>query len=271
MIRYWSFLMLHFLGMAMAFAFLLQLKMHGGAMFAIQWWPVLITGILLGAAFCLEPGSHRQASPRQKHIVPECLLPGEFSLKLSALVSFGLSPIWGWRNSAASLSYGLMDYFTLLLVVASLAMLYLMVAFALQMHEVAGDIGASPKMIRLLSFTPRCWLYFIIVPSIATLLGAGRMWRAIFSQPQFDLHQVIQFVQFQWQLVFQCWIGSVLSWLGLGLLAWQTSIAFKLLMICNKFLKERELNGLVRPAGREDGDGRPITDDLENETEDNEC
>ena len=114
--RYWSFLLLHFVGTAMGLAFLVQLRLHGGAMFAIQWWPILITGVLFASACCLQPElpTALVAAPGVKESRYLRRRPSDLSLKTATLVGFGLSPFWGWRTSAASLSYGLLRYFSLL-------------------------------------------------------------------------------------------------------------------------------------------------------------
>ena len=84
----------------MALAFLVQLRLHGGAMFALQWWPILITGVLFASAFCLEPqlppGLLTDEVCSKQHVFLR-KRPSDLALKTAALISFGLSPVWVWR------------------------------------------------------------------------------------------------------------------------------------------------------------------------------
>lgn len=241
--RYWSFLMLHFLGAVMALAFLLQLRLHGGAMFAIQWWPILITGVLFASALCIKP----ELSPELLSVAEQSQLsflvrnrPSDLSLKTAALISFGLSPIWGWRNSAASLSYGLLRYFSLLQAVSVMAMFAMALYFVLHLRVLCICIGGSPGMVRRCSFAARGLLYFVLVPVFSVMLGGTQFWSELFQMKQLDWQWFSQVLEYQFMLPFHSWIGTVIVWLTLAMLACQVYLTFQLLLLFNQFLDKKK-------------------------------
>ncbi|MBO4619597.1 MAG: hypothetical protein J5654_05745 [Victivallales bacterium] len=259
--------MLHFLGMVMALAFLVQLRLHGGAMFALQWWPILITGVLFASAFCLEPQLPSELFTDEVCSKQHVFLrkrPSDLALKTAALISFGLSPIWVWRNSAASLSYGLMRYFALLQGVSLVAMFAMVLLFALHLRVLCVCFGGTPQFVRRWSFAARGLLYFVLVPVFSVMLGGTRFWSELFHMSELNWRVISQMLEFQFMLPFHSWIGTVITWLSLTMLAGQVFLSFQLLLLFNRFMDAKELN---EQAGRfPDAVDESATDDSNAET-----
>ena len=235
--------MLHFLGMVMALAFLVQLRLHGGAMFAIQWWPVLITGVLLASALCLEPSLPPGVFSSDEAALNYGFMrkrPSDLTLKTAALVSFGLSPIWVWRNSAASLSYGLVRYFALLQAVSLIAMFAMALNFVLHLRVLCVCVGGTPQMVRRWSFAGRGMLYFVFVPVFSVMLGSTRFWTELLQTSELNWQTISQMLEFQFLLPFNSWIGASIAWLTLAMLALQVCMSFELLLVFNRFLDKKE-------------------------------
>ena len=231
--------MLYVVGMVMGFAFLLQLWLHGGAMFAIQWWPVFVTGFLFAATCCLKPQFPQELMPslqRRRQFYFMQKLPGNFTLKCSALFSFGLSPFWCWQSSPATLSYRLTQYFIIMLVVAAIAMFVMMLAFAIQLRALAVCIGGSDGLVQRLNLTVCGWIYLFMVPVCAVIVGSWRQWQNVFTQEKISLGLFIQLFEFQVFTVCFSWIGTILAWVVLALLLWEVVTAFELLFSWNRFL-----------------------------------
>lgn len=227
----------------MALAFLVQLRLHGGAMFAIQWWPVLITGVLLAAALCLESSLPNGLVPNDELSQNYRFMrnrPSDLSLKAAALVSFGLSPIWVWRNSAASLSYGLVRYFSLLQAVSLIAMFAMALYFVLHLRVLCVCVGGTPQMVRRWSFAGRGMLYFVFVPVFSVMLGGTHFWTELFQNSSLNWQMVSQMLEFQFMLPFNGWIGTTIVWLTLAMLALQVCMSFELLLVFNRFLDKKE-------------------------------
>ena len=241
--RYWSFLLLHFVGTAMGLAFLVQLRLHGGAMFAIQWWPILITGVLFASACCLQPElpTALVAAPGVKESRYLRRRPSDLSLKTATLVGFGLSPFWGWRTSAASLSYGLLRYFSLLEGVAMLTMFASALYFALHLRVLCVCIGGSERAVRRWTLAARGLLYFVLVPVFAVFLGSLKLGRELFQATPHNWQYLAQMLEYYFTLPFYSGIGSAIIWLGLGMLAWQVTCSFHLLLNFDEFLDAREI------------------------------
>ena len=255
----------------MALAFLVQLRLHGGAMFALQWWPILITGVLFASAFCLEPqlppGLLTDEVCSKQHVFLR-KRPSDLALKTAALISFGLSPVWVWRNSAASLSYGLMRYFSLLQAVSLVAMFAMVLLFALHLRVLCVCAGGTPQFVHRWSFAARGLLYFVLVPVFSVMLGGTRFWTGLFQMSQLNWRMVSQMLEFQFMLPFHSWIGNVIIWLALAMLAGQVILSFQLLLLFNKFWDAKELNEQSeRPP---EAVAESVTDDSNEETTEND-
>ncbi|MBQ4480448.1 MAG: hypothetical protein II943_07395 [Victivallales bacterium] len=242
--KYWSFLLLYFVGMVMALAFLFQLRLRGGAIFAVQWWPVLIAGFLCGAAFCLGAGRtlEKMVTPIQKEKFYFMRhLPGDLFLKTTALISLGLSPFWCWTNSGASLSPHLNSYFTGMLFLSVAVMIMMVISFARHLRVLAVCIGGSDGLVQRLNLAVRGWLYFFLVPMCAIVIGSNRVWHEMMAQPDLSYGLLVQMLKFQIVVISFSWIGTVVAWIVLLLLAWEVVVAFELLLQFNHYLKVHEL------------------------------
>ena len=241
----------------MAFAFLFQLRIHGGAMFAVQWWPILITGVLFISTCCLDTFIPSEICPQFQHRKQFYFmkrLPSVFVLKCSSLISFGLSPFWAWQNSPANLSYRLDHYFTCMLALAAVAMFVMVVSFARHLRVLAVYIGGSDGFVRRMSFAVRGWLYFFLVPIFAVIAGSNRIWRDMLANTDFTLDLVVRMIKFQVMMVFGSWIGTMIIWCGLGMLAWDVLMAMEMLFHFNHFSKENEQVGRITTPRTEDDD-----------------
>lgn len=271
--KYWFFLLLYFVGIVMALAFLLPLRLHGGAIFAVQWWPVLISGFFLVAAFCLEPiHAMEKKIPlklRDKYYFMHGL-PNDLVLKTSALIGFGLSPFWCWTNSAASLSLRLDSYFTGMLFLSTAAMFVMLVSFTRHLRVIAVCIGGSDGLVRRLNVAVRGWLYFFLVPLSAIVVGlfaiaagSGRAWFELLEQqPDLSCGMVVQMVKNQIITISLSWIGTEVVWLVFILLVWELAVAFELLLQFNRYLNEQELQGVMMPPAPA-AEGGSVADETE--------